>query len=328
MTAHGRTVTDMAGRRVEIPDVINKVFTDRFTSLIVFALDENILCNATFRVGEEGKKFISKEYYTGKPLVETETEEILKLRPDVILMAHFGDATKADADAMQKKLNIPVLVIEFGIAYSRSIYVFLGDALNRVATANRIVAWIDACLTPLAVRLAAIPESQRPAAYYAEGPLGLNTEPAASIHSQVMEYLHIRNVAQAKTGGMHGMSEVSMEQLLEWNPEVVLVWTGFPAGMGLPGGEGRKSTREHITTNLAWAKVKAVKTGRVYQIPSLPFGWFDRPPSSNCIAGALWLAKTLYPALDFDLRAALKDYFRLFYHVAVTDEDVEWLLSH
>jgi iron complex transport system substrate-binding protein len=325
--AQARSVTDMAGRKVNIPERINRALTDRFASLIVFALDEKILCNATFRVSEEGKRFISKDYYSDKPLVESEAEEILKLHPDVILIADFGNS-KSSADAMQKKLNIPVLMISIDIAHLRDVFVFLGEVLERDSAAKNITGWFDACLIPLSDRFAAVPKSERPAIYYAEGPYGLNTEPAASIHSQVMDFLHIENVAKAKLGGMHGMSEVSMEQVLLWNPGVVLVWSGFPSGIGLPGNDKRKSTRDHILANAAWANVKAVKEKRVYQIPSLPFGWFDRPPSSNCIAGALWLANTLYPSSGFDFDAALKDYFRLFYHVDITDEDIATLLSN
>jgi iron complex transport system substrate-binding protein len=316
------------GGKVNLPDAVNRVVTDRFISLIAFALDPEMLCNATFRVSDEGKKYISAAYYTGKPLVETEVEEILKLHPDVILMANMNGNTKEDADAMQRKLNIPVLMVDFEIHDYRQTYSFLGQALNRTDAAGRIIAFLDRYLIPLNEKSKTIVAAKRQAVYYAEGLLGVNTEPSGSFHSQVIDYLNATNVARAKIGSVHGMSEVSMEQLLQWNPELIVVWSGMPSGMGLPGQKQTKSTFEHITTDPVWAKVAAVKSGKVYQVPSLPFGWFDRPPSSNCIPGALWLAKVLYPdVFDFDMNAVLKEYFRLFYHTDIGTEEVATLYN-
>lgn len=70
ITVQARTITDMAGRSVNIPEKVNRVFTDRFLSLMTFALDSSLNCNATFRVPEAGKKYISETYYKNKPLTE------------------------------------------------------------------------------------------------------------------------------------------------------------------------------------------------------------------------------------------------------------------
>ncbi|MEA4950733.1 MAG: hypothetical protein VB068_13985, partial [Petrimonas sp.] len=56
-----RQVTDMTGRTVTIPTEINRVFTDRFASLPVFALDATISCNYTFTINEVAGKFISSD---------------------------------------------------------------------------------------------------------------------------------------------------------------------------------------------------------------------------------------------------------------------------
>jgi iron complex transport system substrate-binding protein len=328
--AQARTVTDMAGRRVNIPDRVDRVVADRFVSLIAFALDAKMLCNAAFRVSDAGKKYISEEYYTGKPLMETDAEEVLKLRPDVILTANLGGTTRENADVMQRRLKIPVLVVDFEMKRYRNAFAFLGEALNRAEAAGRITAYIDRYLAPLNRLTAAVPQEKRPSVYYAEGLLGLNTEPSGSIHSQVIDFLNAKNVARTRLGDVHGMSEVSMEQLLIWNPDAVVVWSGFPSGMGLPGNDGqkKKTTFEHIVSDPVWAKVAAVKNGRVYQVPALPFGWLDRPPSSNCLPGTLWLAKILYPDLfDFDTTEALREYFLLFYHVKVTEDELESIMS-
>jgi iron complex transport system substrate-binding protein len=95
--------------------------------------------------------------------------------------------------------------------------------------------------------------------------------------------------------------------------------------MGLPTTAKKEvTTKEYILADAVWQRVAAVSNKKVYQVPALPFGWIDRPPSVNCLFGVLWLAKQLYPeALPFDLNAALKECFRLFYHIEITDEELE-----
>jgi iron complex transport system substrate-binding protein len=329
MTAHvaatTRTITDMAEREVTIPSTIERVFADRFLSLAIFALDPHLLCNATFSVSPDARKYIAASYYAGKTLTDDEDEEILRLRPDVILIANLGEWSRDEADKRQRRLKIPVLVVDFAIASWVQTYAFLGRALNRPKASQRIVGWLNRYIVPLHEQAKTLPDDRRPGVYYAEGHAGLNTEPPGSFHSQVMDYLNVKNVADVKAGSIHGMSQASIEQIWIWNPEVILVWSGYPSGMGLPREQKKDhNTLQHIVSSPAWAHVKAVEAGRVYQIPSLPFGWFDRPPSTNCLPGVLWLAGILCPEIvTFDRNAALKEYYELFYHVRLMDGDLE-----
>jgi iron complex transport system substrate-binding protein len=318
--AQYREVTDMAGRKVDIPEKVNRVFTDRFLSLMTFALDSSLNCNATFRVSEAGRKYISEAYYKDKPLTENNEEEILRLHPDVILLSFTDRDAPKTANRMQEKLHIPVLLVKFGIADYRSAYEFLGQALNRCEAAGRIIDFLDNYLIPLHEQTKKIPAKKRLSVYYAEGNFGLNTESAGSLHSQAIDYLNLRNVAKVRTGSIHGMAAVTIEQVWLWNPDAIIVWSGFPSGMDLPqAAKKEKSAQKHILTHPAWERIPAVRNGKVYQVPSLPFGWIDRPPSVNCIAGVLWLAQLLYPeTFTFDFDKALEEYFKLFYHVGIT----------
>ncbi|MFT3739322.1 MAG: ABC transporter substrate-binding protein [Breznakibacter sp.] len=325
-----KTVTDMLGRKVQVPDQIKSVYTDRFTSLIVFAIDPDLACNYTFELGDEAKRYISSVYYEGKTFTRESDETILQLAPDVVVLGTFGGLRDTgDADRMQKKLRIPVLVLDIRLENYRAMFSLLGNVLGRPQAAARIDGFIRQYIEPLGVKARQIPKAQRSSVYYAEGPKGQNTEPCGSIHSQVMNYLDVPNVAQTTLGGTHGMSPVSMEQVLAWNPQTVLVWTGFPPGLGMDNlPDAKQSTLSHILSDASWANIKAVKDKKVYQIPVLPFGWFDRPPSSNCLGGVFWTAKTLYPQwFDFDLNEVAKLYFSLFYHVELSPSDVSAILD-
>ncbi len=323
-----RQVTDMTGRTVTIPTEINRVFTDRFASLPVFALDATISCNYTFTINEVAGKFISPDYYTNKVFAESSIEEILKQHPDIIIL---GDMTGSNLnpDELQKKLKIPVIVITFSLEEYPETFRFLGDVLNLPDKSGQIVDFLKRYILPLQTATSALPVDKRPRVYYAEGLKGLNTEPSGSIHSQVLDYLHAVNVAKVQINGMHGMAPVSLEQIMQWNPDVVLVWSGMPSGIKIGTNQPAEgSTMDNILSSPHWKTINALKRKQVYQIPALPFGWFDRPPGSNCIAGVIWTAKTLYPELvPFDSGKALTEYFKLFYHTEITPSQLRQILS-
>ena len=83
------------------------------------------------------------------------------------------------------------------------------------------------------------------------------------------------------TSNHKGFEKLSMETLLQYNPDVILVQ--------------EKEFYERIYTLPTWQHVKAVQNKRVYFIPKSPFNWFDRPPSFMRILGLQWLMIRLYP---------------------------------
>ena len=106
-----------------------------------------------------------------------------------------------------------------------------------------------------------------------------------------------------------------MEQVLEWNPEIIIT-------------QGTTNAYETILSDPNWATIDAVKNGRVYKMPSLPYSWADRPPSVNRFIGLHWMANLLYPELyDIDIVEVAIDYYKVMYHVDVSRTDMESLLA-
>jgi iron complex transport system substrate-binding protein len=122
-------------------------------------------------------------------------------------------------------------------------------------------------------------------------------------------------LAQNVAGGTRGgLTDVSLEQVLAWNPDVIVtIDRAFAASVG---------------QDPTWASVAAVRSGRVHLSPSLPFGWVDLPPSVNRLIGLWWLGKILYPDLfPEDMRALTRDFYRDFYHVQVSEAQIDRLLA-
>ena len=107
---------------------------------------------------------------------------------------------------------------------------------------------------------------------------------------------------------------MSLEQVLLWNPEVIL--TTDPNFWQL------------ARTDARWRTVSAVQKGKVYLSPHLPFGWFDFPPGANRLLGIWWAGKLLYPKeFDVDLRAKVTEFHRLFYHREPSAAQLDALLG-
>ncbi|MGB6760694.1 MAG: ABC transporter substrate-binding protein, partial [Xanthobacteraceae bacterium] len=153
--------------------------------------------------------------------------------------------------------------------------------------------------------------AQRPSVYCGRGPSGLETGQGGSINVETIEFLGTHNVAGERKGGM---ATVSLEQVLAWNPDVVItIEPAFAAS---------------VKTDAAWAPIKAVQAGRVYLSPGLPFGWVDFPPSVNRLVGLWWLAKVLYPdQFPEDLRPITREFFQRFYHMTPTDAQIDAILG-
>ena len=79
--------------------------------------------------------------------------------------------------------------------------------------------------------------------------------------------------------------DVSMEQIVAWNPDVIFIW-GY-AGY----------TAESILGNPQWRSVTAVKQGKVYKAPL----WSTWSPRVAPIV--LWMAMKTYPESFSDVDA-------------------------
>jgi iron complex transport system substrate-binding protein len=74
--------------------------------------------------------------------------------------------------------------------------------------------------------------------------------------------------------------------------------------------------------------VKAVRDGRIYVAPILPYAWFDAPPGVNRFIGVRWLASVLdAKAFPESLGDTTRDFYKLFYHVDLTKRQIHTLLT-
>ena len=109
------------------------------------------------------------------------------------------------------------------------------------------------------------------------------------------------------------MDTVTMEQVLVWNPDVILM--------------GRVDNTDLITKDPKWENVKAVKDGKVFVNPDGVFFW---DYSSEGPLLMEYIAKILHPDLfeDLDMLKEVKDYYSRFYNYKLTDDQADRILKH
>jgi len=165
-------------------------------------------------------------------------------------------------------------------------------------------------LSVITNRIAAVPAEKRLRVYYARGPRGLTTGLGGSINVETIE-LVARNVAGESKGGL---MNVSIEQVLLWNPDVIVtIDQDFAAS---------------VRNDPSWSSLKAMRDNRVHLSPKLPFGWVDFPPSANRLIGLWWLGKILYPDLfKEDMRELTRNFYTKFYHVTPNDAQIARVLA-
>ncbi|WP_321333417.1 ABC transporter substrate-binding protein [uncultured Bacteroides sp.] len=310
-----RILTDMAGRKVEIPQNIRSVFIDRHSVQMFYAFDTAMTVNRVFNYNESEKKFLKKSFYENKPyVIEGASEEIVRLKPDVVIYSQELTKTNIETvNALQAKINIPVILLDMDINKYKETLAFMGKVLHQPEKANELIGFIKTYIDSIPAKARTIPEKEKKRIYYAEGMKGLKTDPSGSVHSLLIDLVGAKNVATVDLLPGKGMTNVSMEQIYVWNPDIVLVWSGNFDGL---------DSYKFIKSSPVWAQLKAVKQNLLYQVPWRPFGWIDRPPGINRLIGYIWLSHLLYPDVyKVDMLAVTKEFFRKFYHYDMSDAE-------
>jgi iron complex transport system substrate-binding protein len=313
------TVADSAGRAVPVPARVTRVFpAGPPAAILLYTLAPQLLIGWPRANRREECVYmlpdICARLEVGRITGRGNTanlEVVLALKPDLILDVGSTSPTFVSlAERVQEQTGIPYALLDGRFAATATAYETLGQLIGRTADAEEHAAYTRRTLGVINERIADIPPERRARVYYARGPRGLETGLGGSINVETIE-LVARNVAGDTRGGL---ATVSIEQVLLWNPDVIVT-----------------IDRDFATTvrnDPAWSAVKAVREGRVHLSPKMPFGWVDFPPCVNRLIGLWWLAKILYPErFPEDLRELTRDFYRRFYHVTPSNPQIDHVLA-
>lgn len=323
--APAREIVDMAGRRVQVPERIERVYGSAppLSVLLAMVAPETMVgVNLVFEA--EARRYLPPGmaelpvlggvYGMGR---SANPEEVLGTRAQIALAWQSPFVDRAMVENFFARIGMPVVFIRLDtLADWPSALRFTAQLLGHDGKANEARAtYVEHALARLKAGVAAIPEQERIRVYYAEGPAGLATDCHRSFHTEAIELAGGYNIHRCEPRSHMGMESISLEQVIAADPQVILAQDPKFAAS--------------VRSDPRWQAVRAVKDGRVYAVPRWPFNWLDRPPSAMRALGAQWLAGLFYPRrLPLDLHRETREFYRLFLHVQPSDRELAELLPH
>ena len=326
-----RTIVDDAGRTVVIPtaDKLERIYyTSALAQVWVYSLDPSKQGGTGFQFTPEELQYLlpgtDQLLYMGSLSGGGEIDREMLVAEDIQLVFSISGVPLSasdisDAESLQESTGIPVVCVDGSFDKIIDGYRFVGDVMGCPDRAEDLAQFLDAIYHDVTDAVAPVTDDERVSLYYAEGPFGLATEPDISQHALTFEIAKANNVAAVELTAGIGMTNVSLESVIKWDPEVIIAWDDVIRG----------GADEIIRTNPDWGTVKAVRDGRVYTMPNAPFAWCDRPPGVNRFLGIQWVANMLYPDLyDVDMVEETKKFYSKMYWIDITDEQARDLLGN
>lgn len=318
--------TDMAGRVVELPEQITKVYgTDPVASITLYTLAPEKLLGWNYELNKQEREYIMSEY-ADLPVYgmrdSFNLEAVIADAPQLVLhMGSLKEDAVAQAEELQKTLNIPVVMLSGKMSDIPQAYTMLGQILGEETRAKELADYAQAALQR-AISIQ-IPEEEKVTVYYGNGVDSLETAPKGSDAAEVIEMAGGINVADLEVEDVTERITVSKEQIISWNPDVMFLNGEPKKDVSGAGAASQILEAEDLSV------VNAVKDGRVYGIPKSPFSWLDRPKAPNRIIGLVWAGAMMYPEQysDVDITKEIQTFYDLFYHMQLTDEQVNTLLN-
>nr|WP_320049978.1 ABC transporter substrate-binding protein [uncultured Desulfuromonas sp.] len=310
-----RTVTDLAGRQVEI--------TTPARRLVGIHSALSLLCYMNLApqvVGVEQEEKDPRQWLGGTgrsyrlahpqlgelPGIgsrrQIDAEALVKLQPDVIFM---GWGTPQAADRLQQQTGIPVVMVHNGnltsqrhlFEHSLDLFATVCDRRER---AEQIKAFLSASLNDLHRRISG--QTSTTTTYIG----GLNFRVAHGLLGTSRDYppfvlLRANNIADAitpPTNLIKGRFSLAAESLLKADPDVIFICAG-----------GESLVRDDLN-HPAFAALSAVRKQRLYRI--IPHYYAASP--DTVLAETYYMGTILYPEVfaDVDMAATADDFYRFF----------------
>ncbi len=256
---------------------------------------------------------LESEYDTGG---KVNIEEVMKLKPDLVLYR----SNKEDEGEMYKKAGIPAVGFSVTIGKTNTVETLakwlelLQDIFGETDNSAGIVNFGRETLKNIQDKIKDIPEDKKPTAIVFSGAAGGKLKAAGgNIFANFwINQTGGRNIASELKGAG---SEINMEQLLKWNPDIILINNFCPY---VP-----EDFLENKIEGYDFSNLKAVQNKKVYKYPLGMYRWY--PPASDTPLCLMWMAKHMQPEIfkDVDMDKEVKDYYKKFYKHEIKDEDLK-----
>ncbi|MBW2060524.1 MAG: iron ABC transporter substrate-binding protein [Deltaproteobacteria bacterium] len=225
---------------------------------------------------------------------EPDLEAILAVSPEVIFISYME---RDKAEALQKKIGIPVVVLTYGPfgTFNEVVYDSLrvaGQVLAKEKRAEEVISFIESARKDLLSRVEGFPKTNKPSVYV--GGIGFKgthgIESTETIYAP-FEWVKARNAA--KVTGKKGHMFINKEKILALNPDIIF----------LDGGGSERVRQDYEKKPEFYQSLKAFKKRQVYMLHS--FNWY-MTNIGTVISDAYTVGKILYPKKFADVDLGVK----------------------
>ena len=293
-----KIVTDMAGRKVEVPDEVNKIVTTyRSATQFVFCLGVQDRLAASDLSFEKVSLF--RKLYDGEDLPNVGSknrginiEQILEVDPDLVIL--FPHNIGPEVAKRLKDYDIASVIIKpESYEQIKETTQILGKAIGVEERAEKVINQYDKIINIVDSR--DIEDKKK--VYFANSEL-LDTVGEGMLQTSMIELAGGINPAKDVKSGF---IKTSLEELLKWNPDYIVVSQYYSGSV------------EELLNRPELQQLKAIKNENVYRFPSKVEPWDFPSPSSYL--GIVWLAEKLYPEKyeDINVEQVVKEYYNTLY---------------
>lgn len=316
------SVTDMAGRTIEVPKEINRVATlcgcaHRF---LVY-LDAADLISGV-RESEKREPLRSPwnlalvpEIFDIPVFSDEDPETIIAASPDIMIATQLADGFDFfEHEDLSEKVGVPLVIVRPYVSFSahqaeviESLRV-LGKTLDREARAEELIIQIEDIINDLDERTRDIPDEEKPTVYVGgkawAGSMGITS--TSSMYS-AFDFINADNVA-SELGEENAF--IDKEALLLWDPDYIfLEATGFEQAM------------EDLNAP-EFSTLTAVQNGNIYRI--LPKIWTNTN-HETVLVNAYYIGSVIFPDqfADYEIAEKADQIFKVFVGSPVYQEMTE-----
>jgi iron complex transport system substrate-binding protein len=235
-------------------------------------------------------------------------EAVLALRPDAVFQ---WASSSADFISALDRTGVAVLGMRVGSYENYVDYVkLMGKVAGKEERTALLLGRQDEMRQRLAALLADLQPAQRPSVlYFNRAQNLLRVSGKGTFQDFNIQLAGGQNAA----AGSSAIATITIEQVMTWNPEVILLGN-FDARMP-----------SDLYDDPRWQGIDAVKNRRVYRMPLGGYRW--DPPSHESALTWLWLAGLLQPErMRENFRETMRDWFGFLYNHELTDEEIDGIL--
>ena len=228
-----RTITDGAGRQVNVPEKVESIVCVgvgalRYTCYVgaqdlVVGVEDYEVKPGMSRL----YNYVNFDQFKDLPVIGTNgqpyTEEIINLAPDVIVMSAYASV---EADDLQAKTGTPVVVVPGSDTTqdtrANETIRIMGQLYGMESRATELTNYLKGIQKDLDDRTKDIPDSEKPSVYVA----GVSFKGAHGFEGTEAGYgpfalIHANNLAD--TTGKTGAFDIDLEQVLSWDPDIIFL---------------------------------------------------------------------------------------------------------